>query len=612
MIHDLIMIALAWTLAYYIRFDFSLAGTSFNVFITCLAVAVPVQAATGMWFGLYRGLWRFASVPDLWNIIRAVTIGVFITFFLLFLYNRLEGIPRSSLGLYPFFLTFLLGTPRLIYRMWKDHSLRVNLQGKQRRVLIIGAGNSGETLIREMLRDGAFRPVGLLDDAPHLQGVNLHGVQVLGPVRELEKFVALYEVDLVVIAIPSANSRQMQEIVEACERVNLPFWTLPPIQQIVEGQITLQELRKVSIDDLLGREPVKLNWDEIKSGLSNKRVLITGAGGSIGSELSRQVARLQPAELIIFEQSEFNLYTIEMELKRSFPDVKLVSVLGSILDKTAVQEVFNTHSPQVVFHAAAYKHVPLLEDQVRQAAMNNILATRIIAEASAKYHAEDFVLISTDKAVNPANYMGASKRVAEIFCQTLNDRSTCNYITVRFGNVLGSAGSVVPLFTRQIEQGGPVTVTHPEIERYFMTIPEAGQLILQAGAMGKGGEIFVLDMGKAIKISYLAEQMIRLSGKEPNVDIEIEYIGLRPGEKLFEELFHNKEKLEGTNHEKILLAKHRQSSLEECLRILSRIEQGCREGDEGMIKKAIQDIVPEMQADDYHHGDKIIKLEPNK
>ena len=607
-LHDLLMVIIAWSLVYFVRVDFSFQHAYPTIYLSVLIVALPVQAAVAWWFGLYRGLWRFASIPDLWNIIRAVAIGFFFTVILLFLYNRLDGIPRSSLTLYPFFLVFCLGTPRLVYRMWKDHSLRVFQDGQQKRVLIIGAGNSGETLVREMLRDGMFQPVGLLDDSPALKGVKLHGIEVLGAVNDLETVAQNFDLELVVIAISTASSEQMQYIVSVCENVNLPFWTLPPIHELVEGS-ALQGLRQVSIEDLLGREPINLDWEDIRAGLTGKRVMITGGGGSIGSELCRQVARLHPAELIIYEQSEFNLYTIEMELRRLFPQLKFISVLGSILDTVAVDTLFSEYKPDVVFHAAAYKHVPMLEDQVRQAARNNILGTRNIAEAADKYKTDTFVLISTDKAVNPANYMGASKRVAEIFCQTLDTRSTTNFITVRFGNVLGSAGSVVPLFTQQIEQGGPVTVTHPDIERYFMTIPEASQLILQAAAMGKGGEIYVLDMGKPVRIAYLAEQMIRLSGKTPNVDIKIKYIGLRPGEKLYEELFHTKERLEGTSHEKILLARHRQVSLDECLQVIAELEEGCENGDEMRIKKVIQEIVPEMQNDNAIDNSNVIIFE---
>jgi FlaA1/EpsC-like NDP-sugar epimerase len=361
----------------------------------------------------------------------------------------------------------------------------------------------------------------------------------------------------------------------------------------MSGQVTLNQLREVSIDDLLGREPVALDWQAIESELRGKKVLVTGAGGSIGSELCRQIARLQPALLILLDSGEFNLYSIEMELSKNFSRLRISRCLNDVADRPAIEKVFAEFRPEVVFHAAAYKHVPMLEDQVREAARNNVLGTRIMAEVADSFGCEAFVMISTDKAVNPANVMGTSKRAAEVFCQNLNKRSQTRFVTVRFGNVLGSAGSVVPLFKQQIESGGPVTVTHREITRYFMTIPEACQLILQASVMGDGGEIFVLDMGEPIKIAYLAEQMIRLSGKVPGEDIDIAYTGLRPGEKLYEELFHEKEALESTHHEKILLARHREFDWQRLTEILDGMVIACNSCDEPEIRGFLRELVPE-------------------
>jgi FlaA1/EpsC-like NDP-sugar epimerase len=401
------------------------------------------------------------------------------------------------------------------------------------------------------------------------------------------------DVNLIVLALPSANPSQMRRLVELCEKTGVPFRTLPPIDSLMSGQVTLNQLREVSIDDLLGREPVALDWQAIETELRGKKVLVTGAGGSIGSELCRQIARLRPAHLILLDSGEFNLYSIEMELTKKFPRLPISRCLNDVVDRPAVEKVFAESRPEIVFHAAAYKHVPMLEDQVREAARNNVLGTRTMAEVADRFGCETFVMISTDKAVNPANVMGTSKRAAEIFCQNLNKRSQTRFVTVRFGNVLGSAGSVVPLFKQQIEAGGPVTVTHREITRYFMTIPEACQLILQASVMGDGGEIFVLDMGEPIKIAYLAEQMIRLSGKVPGEDIDIAYTGLRPGEKLYEELFHEKEALQSTHHEKILLARHREFDWQRLTEILDGMVIACHSYHEANIRGLLSELVPE-------------------
>ena len=395
--------------------------------------------------------------------------------------------------------------------------------------------------------------------------------------------------------MPSLNNAQMQRIVRLCEKAAVNFRTLPKVEDLISGEVGLETLRRVSIEDLLGRDPVTLDWKEISQGIAGKVVFVTGGGGSIGSELCRQIARLGPATLVILEHSEFNLYTIKMELRNNFPNLELAPHLINVCDEVALDHAFSRYKPDVVFHAAAYKHVPMLETQVREAVRNNVLGSRAVALAADRHGAATVLMISTDKAVNPANVMGASKRAAEIFCQNLNRYSKTHYITVRFGNVLGSAGSVVPLFRAQIEKGGPVTVTDPEITRYFMTIPESTQLIMQAAAMGAGGEIFVLEMGEPIKISDLAEQMIRLSGKIPGQDINITYTGLRPGEKLFEELFYDQESLTETRHEKILLAQCRYVDWSYIQSIMNEMEAACLKYDEPLCRLLLQRLVPEME-----------------
>jgi len=448
----------------------------------------------------------------------------------------------------------LLAGPRLLYRWLKDN--RLALRDAQR-VLIVGAGRAGEMLVRDMLRDPhpAYIPVAFADDKLRRRGGELHGIQVRGATDEIPELAERFAVDLILLAIPSASTKEMQRLVGLCERAGKPFRTVPQLQNLMAGQVTITQVRPVSIEDLLGRNPVHLDWDGIRRALVDRVVLVTGGGGSIGAELCRQIARARPRRLLVADNSEFNLYRIDMELHDSHPQAQIDCRLLDVADAPAMQGLFRRERPQVVFHAAAYKHVPLLEGQVRSAIRNNVLGTQIVASAADAFECEEFVLISTDKAVNPTNIMGATKRVAEILCQVIDGQSHTRFETVRFGNVLDSAGSVVPLFRTQIERGGPVTVTHREIERFFMTIPEACQLIMQAAAIGRGGEIFVLDMGEPVKIAYLADQMIRLSGKLPDEDIAIEYVGLRPGEKLFEELFYEYEDLAETAHPKIRVAR---------------------------------------------------------
>jgi FlaA1/EpsC-like NDP-sugar epimerase len=505
-------------------------------------------------FGLYRGIWRFASVPDLMRIAKAVVAGTALTLFTLFVFNRMGQVPRSVPALFLGLEILLLAGPRLLYRWVKDH--RLNL-GSGERVLIVGAEREGEMLVRDMLRDPrrAYLPVAFVDDRLRRQGGEVHAVPVRGDTAHIPELTESLGIDLILLAIPSASAQEMQRLVGLCEASGRPFRIVPQLQNLMTGQVSINELRPVAIEDLLGRNPVTLNWPGIRAGLAGREILVTGAGGSIGSELCRQIAVTGPRRLILVDNGEFNLYRIEMELMERHPSLTFSRRLIDVTDAEAVAALFRDVGPQIVFHAAAYKHVPLLEDQVRAALRNNVLGTRVVARAAHDFGCERFVLISTDKAVNPTNVMGATKRLSEALCQDLDARSGTRYITVRFGNVLDSAGSVVPLFRRQIEQGGPVTVTHPDIERFFMTIPEACQLIMQAAVIGEGGEIFVLDMGEPIKVRYLAEQMIRLSGRRPDLDIRIEYIGLRPGEKLYEELFYRSEELVATAHPKIRVAR---------------------------------------------------------
>ena len=612
-VHDILVAAAAWEAAMLVRYNFDPTPLFTPGALRSLAIVVLVQAVVFRWCGLYKGLWRFASTRDLWNILRGAIAGVLLVSLALALYNRLQDVPRTVLVLYPIFLVFLLGGPRLAYRLWKDHRLGpLRMDTEAKRVLVLGAGRAGEMLVRDMQRGNEYVPVGLLDDNPALHGSSIHGVPVLGPTGRVKHWAAEMEADLAVIALPSATSAEMRRMVEACEQAGIPFRTLPSLTELDPKQLGIQSLREVSLEDLLGREPVALDWHQIGAGITGKTVLVTGGGGSIGAELCRQIARLDPKALVILEHSEYNLYRIELELSQKFPEVTLHACLGDVCDRATVEHVFGRHRPDVVFHAAAYKHVPILEGHVREAMLNNVIGTQVVAEAADRSGCETFVMISTDKAVNPANVLGASKRIAEIYCQNLNFRSGTRFVTVRFGNVLGSAGSVVPLFKQQIAAGGPVTVTHPDITRYFMTIPEACQLILQAGTMGQGGEIFVLDMGEPVKIRYLAEQLIRLSGKIPGKDIEITYTGLRPGEKLYEELFYDQEATQPTGHEKILLAQCREVEWNVLKDSLKRINTACRTYDESAFIAEIRLLVPEMQPGCPRSAAPVIHLEERR
>jgi FlaA1/EpsC-like NDP-sugar epimerase len=592
-LHDLAMVWIAWISTNWLRYSLEPSPPPFAWFTPEIGIVLLVQGLVLWWTGLYKGLWRFASLPDLWNIMRASVIGSLTIAIVLFLYNRLGTVPRAVLVIYPAALVVLLGAPRMAYRYWKDSRFDLATRVPAKRVLVLGAGRAGETLLRELARENRYRPVGVLDDNPALRGAKVHGVPVLGTLERLPELGGEVAAEMLLIAMPSATNAQMQRVVELCEQANIPFRTVPRLQDVVAGRMSFNELKEVAIEDLLGREAVQLDWTAIRTGLSGKRVFITGGGGSIGSELCRQVARLGVESLTILELSEFNLYRIEQELRREFPELLINAMLGDCGDVATAQRAFAIGRPQVVFHAAAFKHVPLLQTQVREAFRNNVLGTQVVAQAADRHGVACFVLISTDKAVNPTSVMGACKRVAEIFCQNFSVRSATRFITVRFGNVLDSAGSVVPLFREQIRAGGPVTVTHPEISRYFMTIPEACQLILQAGVLGEGGEIFALDMGEPVRIGYLAEQMIRLANKVPGRDINIVYTGLRPGEKLFEELFHAQESYQGTRHAKIFLAQPRSMSWDLLVAQLRQAANAVRDYDEDVLRRCLTSLLPE-------------------
>ncbi len=594
---DTAAIPIAWYTAYWLRFNmhpYPSVLTSTHSFIA-LGLLSLVQISCYYYFKIYRGLWRFSSLNDVIRILKASVTAMVLVIPVLYLTSVLQHLPRAVFPLYCIILAMILCGGRLMIRLHWDKRGKSYAAEDIKRVLVVGAGLAGESLVRDLKRSNYYYPIGFVDDNISKRGLEVHGVRVLGPIREISDFVDQYSVDLIFIAIPSARSATMRRIVTYCEGSNVTFRTLPGITALAAGQIEVNALRPVNIEDLLGRDQVHLEWNKIAANITGKRVLVTGGGGSIGSELCRQVMDLKPHSLAIVENSEFNLYQMEQELSIKYPDIPLELALISVTDEVAIDHLFDHFKPEVVFHAAAYKHVPLLQNQVRVAVFNNVIGTQVVAKASVAVGVEKFILISTDKAVNPTNIMGTTKRVAEIYCQNLNTRVTTKFITVRFGNVLGSAGSVVPLFQKQLQNGGPLTVTHPDMQRYFMTIPEASQLILQAMVNGEGGEIFVLDMGDPIKISYLAEQMIRLAGKEPGKDILIEYTGLRPGEKLYEELFHESEQLASTMHEKLFKAKFRELDWHELTQTIRMLNTACSEHQCDELLILLKSLVPELQ-----------------
>ena len=596
--HDLAMVWVCWQGLHHLRYALLQDPPSFPFWSNEIAIVLVAQGLVFWRVGLYRGLWRFASVPDLWNILKAALLGLLALALGLALYNRLGTVPRAVLVLYPFVLVGLLGMPRLLFRAWKDNQNSELKNGVALRVLILGAGRAAEALVRDLRRSGAYQPVGLLDDAVRLHGTKLHDVPVLGNLADAVTVARETAAKLIVIAMPSLDAATMQKVVAICESTGLPFRTVPRLVDVLEGRSLPGELKEVAIDDLLGRKPVTPDWKLIRGWLGGRTVLVTGAGGSIGSELCRQCARHGARKIALLEVDELALTTAHAELKRAFPDLEIISVLGNCGDPAVISYALRIAEPDAVFHAAAYKQVPLLERQLREAVRNNVLTTEVVARSCRDAGVSTFVFISTDKAVDPVNVLGATKRFAEMVCQTLDDRKSTRFVTVRFGNVLDSAGSVVPLFREQIRQGGPVTVTDHEVTRYFMTIPEACQLIVQAAASAAHASIYTLDMGEPVPIRVLAEQMIRLAGKQLGKDIAIVYTGLRPGEKLHETLFHADELYRPTSHSKILEARARDASAEIIARALTLLQAAVNAYDNEELSRILRATIPEFSPSD--------------
>ncbi|MDF2656776.1 MAG: pglF 1 [Bacillota bacterium] len=552
-ITDILIISLVPFLVLFLRFEGVVSEVYYTQLFHYFPAVVLIRLGSLYIFRLYHRLWRYASIHELMGIIGAVTVGSV----LIYGYSMIVGFmpPRSIYVLSWIFNIMLIGSSRLGIRML-HYILRLTPVKPIQRVLIIGAGDAGAMIAREIIRRyyETKKLIGFIDDSSYKKSQMIFGVKVLGTQNDISRVVQDYDINEIIIAMPSVSGDIVREIVKMCQKTKCSVQTVPGIYELIDGKFSLQQLRKVNLEDLLRRDPVKLNLDEIADYLTGKRVLVTGAGGSIGSELCRQVAKMSPETLVILGKGENSIYEIDQELKNRQPLLALTPVIADVRDQKRMDEVFSQFQPQVVFHAAAHKHVPLMESQPAEAVRNNVFGTKTVAEAAHHAGAEVFVMVSTDKAVNPTSVMGATKRVAELIIQNISKKSATKFVVVRFGNVLGSRGSVIPLFKKQIAQGGPITITHPDMERYFMTIPEASQLILQAGAIAKGGEVFVLDMGKPVKIFDMACDLIELSGLLPHKDIQIQFTGIRPGEKLFEELMTAKEGTASTKHEKIFVA----------------------------------------------------------
>lgn len=592
--------------AYLFRFEFSVSLERIQQIKSLLLWIVPLKFIFFLSSGLYRGMWRYTGIRDFWLLARTSFLSTLVIIFIILYLNRFEGYSRAVFiidGLLTFLLT---GGARMMirsyYAVYENPRAIPGFSRKidSKRVIIVGAGDAGEKMLREILENYQldYQVVGFIDDDPAKQGRSIHGVRVLGDVKKIPKIVGKKDIREILIAIPSASGNQIRSIVEICRKCDASYKVLPGIGELIDGKVSIKMLRDVNYEDLLGRSPVSLDVGSISKYLDGKTILITGCGGSIGSELCRQVIRFNPRCLILLDASELNLFNIQMEIKNTKLSCRHEAVLGHVQDKVLMHDIFKKYRPQVVFHAAAYKHVPMQERNPWEAVFNNIIGSRVAMEVSLEHSVECFVLVSTDKAVRPSNVMGASKRVAELIMQSKQNHVT-RFIAVRFGNVVGSSGSVIPVFRKQIEQGGPVTVTHPDVSRYFMTIPESSQLILQAAAMGKGGEIFILKMGTPVRIADMARDLIRLSGKEPDRDIDIVYTGLREGEKLHEELITEGEDILPTGHEKIMVLRSGNPA-DEMTAIARKLDDNIEElltfssnHNAKAIKKKLKEMIPE-------------------
>lgn len=594
--HDTAAAAAAWIFAYWLRFNLAIPEQFLASMAQSILWVVPLQTLIFWRFGLYRGIWRYASLPDLRRIALAVGVSALAIPFVYMMLKPYGTIPRSVFVLDPILLMLIMGGSRVFYRSWKELYAFRSEKEKGVPVLILGGGETAMALVKEFSRQRVWRPVGILEDNPKKHGRLIHDVEVLGTLESVKVLSERLGITHAIIAMPSADAATRRRAVALCAAAGVSTFTVPSFGDLVSGKVTVSQIRAVEIEDLLGRDPVTLDNDGLHRLLTDRVAMVTGAGGSIGSELCRQIAKYDPTLLVLLEQSEFALFTMEQEFADHFPALKIATVIGDAKNCARMRQVISHYRPSAIFHAAAYKHVPLMEvDNTWEAVRNNVLGTYTVATAAIEHEVEKFVLISTDKAVNPTNVMGASKRLAERVCQALQGNGKTRFIMVRFGNVLGSTGSVIPKFHEQIAKGGPVTVTHPEITRYFMSISEASQLVLQAGLMGTGGEIFVLDMGEPVRIADLARDMIRLSGYSEE-EIEIVFTGLRPGEKLYEELLADDEGTLPTPHAKLRIAKAREADSAWLKELLQWLQTDVIRSDEELraeLRKWVPEYRPE-------------------
>ncbi|MDP4127968.1 MAG: nucleoside-diphosphate sugar epimerase/dehydratase [Bacillota bacterium] len=567
MLIDAMLINLAAFGSFYLRFEGAIPLEYYQTYYHTATAATVLYLAVFYVFGLYNRLWQYASTGELLSIVYAVTVGTGGTVAVVYVYGLARAVyrlPHTAAMLLWLAMVFLIGGSRFIWRILQENAFDRHVPGSQKQVLIVGAGDAGVLAARELknrnYRDG--RPIGFIDDDVSKQKLHLLSIPVLGTRKDILRVVKGHNVDEVIIAMPSASGESVREIVQICEKSGVELKIMPGVYDIISGDINVNAIRQVQVEDLLGRDPVSVDLEEVAGYVTGETVFITGAGGSIGSEISRQIAKFNPGKLVLLGHGENSIFDIEQELRAEHPSIDYITEIVDIKDREKVFLIFERYRPGVVFHAAAHKHVPLMERNPEEALKNNVVGTQNLAEAADKFKVKTFVSISTDKAVNPTSVMGATKRTVEMIIQSLDLRSQTKFVAVRFGNVLGSRGSVIPTFKKQIAKGGPVTVTHPDMVRYFMTIPEAAQLVIQAGAMAKGGEIFILDMGKPVKIVDLAKDLIRLSGFEPDVDIKIQFTGIRPGEKLYEELLTAEEGTTSTKHSRIFVAKPNQIDVE--------------------------------------------------
>ncbi|WP_411829388.1 polysaccharide biosynthesis protein [Paenibacillus alginolyticus] len=600
---DSLIVIFAVFFSFLLRFDFNIDKSYKNTMVYMMILQTVITLFSLHFYKIYKRLWQHASVRDILSIIKATMLAssVFfiVHFFLVHYFFRELIIPRSVFILVGIITVLTISGTRLAWRLLYDGYKKI--QPHQKRILIIGAGKTGTTVVKELKHsdDSDYYPIAFIDDDLNKRNLEILGVPVVGNRLDIPTVVSKYEIHEIIIAIPSASKIEIADIISICKMTGKKTRMIPNIQDVINGKLSVSMIRNVSVEDLLGRDPVQANLYEVSEYLKNRVILVTGAGGSIGSELCRQVAGYDPEKLILLGHGENSIYEIEMELKRAFPHLQIEPVIADIQDKQRMRSVFFEFAPEVVFHAAAHKHVPLMEKNPIEAVKNNIFGTKNVAECAHEFQVKRFVMISTDKAVNSTNVMGATKRTAEMIIQQMNKISETQFAAVRFGNVLGSRGSVIPLFKKQIEQGGPVTITHSEMTRYFMTIPEAVQLVIQTGSVANGGEIFILDMGKPMKIADLARDLIKLSGLEPGKDIDIVYTGIRPGEKLYEELLTDEEGTTTTKHNRIYIGRPSNIAQENFDFLLKRLEMVINPKDgvfnNSYVRKILKQIVPTYQ-----------------